>query len=97
MKKKLLTAATSASLCVAAGGAFADQPVNKPGPAEKEQWDLQHYITVCSNNGQGNNHETVSTGMRCLKFVNSNTEDLGTNNNTGPACANTADCDPKPE
>jgi len=108
MKRKLLSTATAAALCIGSGGAFADQPVDKEGPEFKSQWDLQQYITVCSNNGRGNNHETVSsetvaTGAPplppgCLKFVNSNDLEFTPNNNQNgePECPDGRDCDPKP-
>ena len=98
MKKELLRAAITATLCAAAGGAFADQPVDKEGPDKQPQWDLQQYITVCSNNGRGNNQETVTTGLNCLKFVNGNELEAPENVNTeiGEDCADGPDCDPKP-
>lgn len=100
MKKKLLTAATAATLCAASGGAFADQPVNKEGPVNRWAGDPQQYITVCSNNGRGNNNEIVYevTGLHCVKFVPvDDRDDLDPNEDTGESCIDTNDCDPKPE
>ncbi len=108
-KKNILSAATAASLCIAAGGAFADQPVDKDGPDKQDQWSIAHYITVCSNNGVGNNHEIVlseeivfggtKTKLSCLKFVDGGDLDVAPappNLQVGISCLNTADCDPKP-
>ena len=98
MKNKILKTAIAAALCTAAGGAFADQPVNTDGPEKQSQWSVEQYITVCGNNGQGNNNETVTTGLSCTKFVPlDGDDDFEPNNDTGVSCIDTNDCDPKPE
>ena len=99
MKNQLLTTAVTAALCAAAGGAFADQPVNQLGPEKQSQWSQEQYITVCGNNGQGNNNETVttSTGLHCTKFVPLiDKDDFEPNIDIGEPCIDTNDCDPQP-
>ena len=92
MKRKLTSAAVAATLCAAAGGALAGPPS-----------DLQLFVTICSNNGNGNGNEVVlTTGLRCLKFQDGipspiESPTFPNNNQLGEeGCTDGADCDPKP-